>query len=328
MLSPSSGGSVFGSPAVQEDSVLTDLIGQIGSLLPQGGGSWSVYVADLGRDTEASWQNSRMRAASLIKLFIMGAVYQYMCYPESDEEMVNFGESYDGELRATIEKMITVSDNDAANLLIERLGKGDFAAGAAKIGEFCKKRNIHAKDFQIPHHGNNCNAGRAKIMRQLGAVYCWDDSYSSDAGFLQYGRKRCIEAGIKHYGVHGDINTLYHAGKGVIYKNGNVYAYSCAYKGKCTLRDHTADVVRKVMRGAYGNGETRITNLLDENYKPASVQKSVNSVVSIAKGILNGSMDYGKNQDRINRIDKKLGKGYGQLTQDYINVLCGVRKQV
>ena len=200
--------------------------------------------------------------------------------------------------------------------------------GPMKVGEFCKARGIHAKDFQIPHHGNNCNAGRAKIMRQLGAVYCWDDSYSSDAGFLQYGRKRCIEAGIKHYGVHGDINTLYHAGKGVIYKNGNAYAYSCTYKGKCTLRNHTADVVRKVMRGAYGNGETRVTNLLDENYKPASVQKSVNSVVSIAKGILNGSMDYGKNQDRINRIDKKLGKGYGQLTQDYINVLCGVRKQV
>ena len=200
--------------------------------------------------------------------------------------------------------------------------------GPMQIGEFCKKRNIHAKDFQIPHHGNNCNAGRAKIMRQLGAVYCWDDSYSSDAGFLQYGRKRCIEAGIKHYGVHGDINTLYHAGKGVIYKNGNVYAYTCAYKGKCTLRDHTADVVRKVMRGAYGNGETRITNLLDENYKPASVQKSVNSVINTAKGILSGKLDYGKHQTRIARLDKEFGSGYGQLIQDYINVLAGVRKQV
>lgn len=200
--------------------------------------------------------------------------------------------------------------------------------GPMKVGEFCKARGIHAKDFQIPHHGNNCNAGRAKIMRQLGAVYCWDDSYSSDAGFLQYGRKRCIEAGIKHYGVHGDINTLYHAGKGVIYKGGNVYAYTCAYKGKCTLRNHTADVVRKVMRGAYGNGETRVTNLLDEKYKPVSVQKSVNSVINTAKGILSGKLDYGKNQTRIARLDKEFGSGYGQLIQDYINVLAGVRKQV
>lgn len=200
--------------------------------------------------------------------------------------------------------------------------------GPMQIGEFCQKRGIHAKDFQIPHHGNNCNAGRAKLMKQLGAVYCWDDSYAYDAGFLQYGRKRCIEAGIKHYGVKGDINTIYFGGRAVIYKGGNIYRYSCTYKGKPTLKGHTADVVRKVMRGTYGSGDTRTTNLLDEGYNPGLVQKSVNSVVSIAKGILNGSIDYGRNQDRIARIDKKLGKGYGQLTQDYINVLCGVRKQV
>ena len=200
--------------------------------------------------------------------------------------------------------------------------------GPMQIGEFCQKRSIHAKDFQIPHHGNNCNAGRAKIMRQLGAVYCWDDSYAYDYDFLQFGRKRCIEAGIKHYGVKGDINTIYFGGRAVIYKGGNIYRYSCTYKGKPTLKGHTADVVRKAMRGTYGSGDTRTTNLLDDGYNPGLVQKDVNNVTSIAKGILNGSMDYGKNQDRINRIDKKLGKGYGQLTQDYINVLCGVRKQV
>ena len=200
--------------------------------------------------------------------------------------------------------------------------------GPMQIGEFCQKRSIHAKDFQIPHHGNNCNAGRAKIMRQLGAVYCWDDSYAYDAGFLQYGRKRCIEAGIKHYGVKGDINTIYFGGRAVIYKGGNIYRYSCTYKGKPTLKGHTADVVRKVIRGSYGNSDTRTTNLLDEGYNPGLVQKDINRVVSIAKGILDGSMNYGKNQERINKIDAELGAGYGQLTQDYINVLCGVRKQV
>jgi hypothetical protein len=54
----------------------------------------------------------------------------------------------------------------------------------------------------------------------------------------------------------------------------------------------------------------------------------VNKVIALAKDIKSGKKDYGKNKDRINRIDKELGKGYGQLVQDYINVLYGVRKSV
>ena len=116
-----------------------------------------------------------VQSASVVKLFIMGAVYQYMCYPESDEEMVNFGESYDGELRATIEKMITVSDNDAANLLIERLGKGDFAAGAAKIGEFCKKWGYTGtsigRRFLDPHPTADNFISASDVTKFLSDVY-------------------------------------------------------------------------------------------------------------------------------------------------------------
>ena len=200
--------------------------------------------------------------------------------------------------------------------------------GPMQIGEFCQKRGIHAKDFQIPHHGNNCNKGRAAIMKQLGAVYCWDDSYDSGTEFLHYGRQRCIEAGIKHYGIHGDINTIYFGGRAVIYKGSSIFRYACSYKGKAALKMHTADVTRRVIRGSYGSGDTRTTNLLDENYNPGMVQKSVNSVINTAKGILSGKLDYGKNQTRIARLDKEFGSGYGQLIQDYINVLAGVRKAV
>ena len=201
--------------------------------------------------------------------------------------------------------------------------------GPESLGDFCKKRDIHAKDFQISHHGGSCNQGQSRTMKSLGAVYCWDDNYCSNSDeFVQFGRKRCIEAGIKYYGVHGDINTIYFGGRAVIYKGGNIYRYSCTYKGKPTLKGHTADVVRKAMRGSYGNSDTRTTNLLDEGYNPGLVQKDINRVVSIAKGILDGSMNYGKNQERIKKIDAELGAGYGKLVQDYINVLCGVRKAV
>lgn len=200
--------------------------------------------------------------------------------------------------------------------------------GPMQIGEFCKKRDIHAKDFQIPHHGNNCNQGRSAIMKSLGAIYCWDDSYDSGTEFLHYGRQRCIEAGLKFYGIHGDINTIYFGKRAVIYKNGKIMRYACSYAGKAALSGANSDVVRKVMQSKYDNSDARTTKLLDEGYNPGLVQKSVNQVITLAADIWSGAADYGKNEERINRIDKELGKGYGVLVQDYINVLAGVRKSV
>ena len=100
------------------------------------------------------------------------------------------------------------------------------------------------------------------------------------------------------------------------------------YKGKAALKMHTADVTRKVLRGSYGNGDTRTTNLLDEGYNPGLVQKSVNAVINTAKDIKSGKLDYGRNEERLKRLDKEFGSGYGQLIQDYINVLAGIRKDV
>ena len=57
-------------------------------------------------------------------------------------------------------------------------------------------------------------------------------------------------------------------------------------------------------------------------------QRAVNKVISLAKDIKSGKKDYGQNEDRRNRIDKELGKGFGQLVQDYINVLYGKRESV
>lgn len=125
--------------AADEKEPFAAFIDQIESRENQGE-KWSLAVEALSDGSQYGYKESeKMQSASVIKLFIMGAVYQYMCYPESDEEMINFGESYSGELRDTISKMITVSDNDAANLLVEKLGEGSFEEGEKKIAEFCGK---------------------------------------------------------------------------------------------------------------------------------------------------------------------------------------------
>ena len=106
------------------------LISQINSQLPTGNGSWSVYICDLAGGSEASINDTPMQAASLIKLFIMGAVYE-----NYDALSQQYGSA---ALDGYLTPMITVSDNDAANSLVSCLGDGDSTAGMQKVNSFCQ----------------------------------------------------------------------------------------------------------------------------------------------------------------------------------------------
>lgn len=106
---------------------LQNMIGERQAL----GEKWSVYVEDLSSGANTSVGNRQMESASLIKLFTAVTVFQNM-----DE--VTARESYDGETLDLMRKMIRVSDNDAANTLVRRLGGGDAAAGMQKVNAFCQ----------------------------------------------------------------------------------------------------------------------------------------------------------------------------------------------
>lgn len=125
-LSPSQG-STF---TENTDESMDNLLSQINGLLPQNNGTWSVYVCNLLKNSEGTINAQAMQAASLIKLFIMGTVYEN--YDQLSQE---YGaDALDGNLNS----MITVSDNDAANTLVNWLGGGDDAAGMAKVNAFCQ----------------------------------------------------------------------------------------------------------------------------------------------------------------------------------------------
>lgn len=97
-------------------------------------GTWDIWVESLSDHTVAHvQQNERedqsMVSASLIKLFIMGAVYDSMeCGQLSDEA-----------IEQEIYSMITVSDNNAANNLIRKLGNGNADAGMERVNDFASK---------------------------------------------------------------------------------------------------------------------------------------------------------------------------------------------
>ena len=126
-LSPSSGSSTFTD---NSDSSMDNVLNQVQALLPTDNGTWSVYVCNLAKNTEGAINDQKMQAASLIKLYIMGAVYE-----DYDSLSTTYGkETLDNNLNS----MITVSDNDAANKLVNCLGGGDDAAGMARVNKFCQ----------------------------------------------------------------------------------------------------------------------------------------------------------------------------------------------
>lgn len=125
------------SPSEEKEGVadLTILEEQLDDMLAQAreaaGGRWSVHIKNLNSTIFTERDDSPMRAASLIKLFIMGAVYeQYETLCQA-----NGKETVDQCLNI----MITVSDNNAANQLVTMLGNGDSAAGRQVVSAYCEE---------------------------------------------------------------------------------------------------------------------------------------------------------------------------------------------
>ena len=201
--------------------------------------------------------------------------------------------------------------------------------GPERMDRLCDLYDIHPTMIKAPHHGNNFIRKCATWMKNHGAWLYWDNDLSKGiTDFLETGREDAIGVGMTVMNVIGAINGIFLNGKAVIYKGSKIYRYSISYSGHIKLTDANAAFVRRVLKGDFGNGDTRTTYILCYNHNPGVVQKQVNGVINLAKDILSGKKDYGKDKARINRIDKEMGKGFGQLVQDYINVLAGVRKSV
>lgn len=159
------------------DASMDQLLAQVKQLLPGNNGSWSVYVCNLQKNSEGLVANAQMQAASLIKLFIMGAVYE----DYSALSAQYGGDSLDNQLHA----MITVSDNDAANTLVNWLGGGSNAAGMDRVNAFCQ-----AHGFAETHMGrmllqSNENGDNITSVRDCGRfmkeIYQLNNSMPTDS---------------------------------------------------------------------------------------------------------------------------------------------------
>lgn len=91
-------------------------------------GDCSVAVVDLISKKNAVIDNHSMQAASLIKLYIAGAVYENI-----DNGTITKNDNMDNLLS----KMIIESDNTAANDLVTLLGNQDVVLGMERVNRYC-----------------------------------------------------------------------------------------------------------------------------------------------------------------------------------------------
>lgn len=106
-----------------------DLQALLAEFVEQHPGVWDIYVYDLtyGEFAEySSQEDSPMVAASLIKLYIMGAAFQ-----QFKERKLYYDETW-----PSIRKMIISSDNYCANWVTIRLGEGQEAKGIEAVTAF------------------------------------------------------------------------------------------------------------------------------------------------------------------------------------------------
>ena len=108
-----------------------DLEDELTSMLNDYSGDWSVYIKDISNDSVISINDRPMESASLIKLYIMGAVM----------EQIKLGnlEKTD-KIYSLLSDMITVSDNEASNELVRYLGEDhSHKDGLTYINAFAKR---------------------------------------------------------------------------------------------------------------------------------------------------------------------------------------------
>ena len=235
MLSPSSSSesseSVFnGSGAGTSSEPVTDekletILKQVQSQLPAENGTWAVFISDLVNGTEGSLNDQKMQAASLIKLYIMGAVYE-----NYDQITGQYGrDSVDSNLYS----MITVSDNDAANTLTTYLGGGNSSAGMQAVNSFCQEHGYtqtHMGRMLLASNENDDNyTSVGDCGHLLQEIYKQDTSgytHPADMFNLLKAQTRCnkipaqLPEGVKTANKTGELDNVENDA-GIIYDSKN-----------------------------------------------------------------------------------------------------------
>ena len=217
-------------PEPEVKPIMDELAEVLGQELSGLESKWAVYVEDMEsgyaiRGEAGITCEDSMVSASIIKIFVMAALY----------DCIEQGEFAEEELYSDIYQMITVSDNAATNRLVIRLGNGDPQTGmdrvtayAASIG--CDATSMHRLMLEENGLQNYVSAvDCAKLLRMIHEGTCVsEEAYATMLAILKdqyygdYIPKGPAEGTvIAHKG--GDLIGYCHGDVGIVYSEAGPY---------------------------------------------------------------------------------------------------------
>lgn len=184
------------SPVTTKPKVNTTLQANLTSRIRSYNGNWAIYVEQLTSGasiyaSKNSTYNQALVSASLIKLFIMGAVY---------EKIENGTIQKTTSVTNDLKNMIQVSSNDACNRLVRLLGRNNRDRGIAAVNDFATRMGCPATKMtrlMLENTGtqNYISAHDcAKLLRMIYLGDCVSASASSEMLEIMKGTQKMYAA--------------------------------------------------------------------------------------------------------------------------------------
>ena len=229
-----------------ENELAEDLAVRAGS-----GENWSAAVVNLDTEDSCTVNNQPMQAASLIKLFIMGAVYD-----RYDSLISDYGAD---QIESLVSDMITVSDNTAANTLTGYLGNGDDEAGRAVVNEYCAENNYEnttmGRMLLAPADQGDNMTSVSDCSEFLRKVYKGELAHSDEMLTYLKGQQRThkIPAGIPE-----DVETANKTGELDTVENDAAIVFADTPYVLCVMSEYLSDT---------GNAQNQIAGISNDVYQ-------------------------------------------------------------
>ena len=213
-------------------------------------GTWSVYAKDLkgGKDIASVNADGKMQSASVIKLFIMATAYDEISKGKLDESSVT----------SDISIMITESNNNATNRLIDKLGFDTINTYIKNNGY--ANTVLNRRMLASTANGDNYTSSKdaAKILENIYNGKCVNKAYSEKMlNFLkQQTRTQKIPAGVPD-GVQtanktGELDTVENDAA-IVFKGDTPYVLVVMSSGLSDTSKARQDIV-SISKIVYGDG--------------------------------------------------------------------------
>lgn len=123
-------------------------------------GTWSVYVEDLSTRQALVVGDRKMKSASVMKLFIMAAVYDQIDSGRLDRT---------DEVVSLLHDMISHSSNEAANRLLKKLGQDDYSRGVKAVNNYISAHGYSAETHEYNGFEDDSAIVDGSHFNQIGA---------------------------------------------------------------------------------------------------------------------------------------------------------------